>query len=618
MNLRPSTFCFVAVIVLSLALPLGAAAQGTKRTTSLPSCAFFASHGEIGRRLAAYQTQRPDLARAFTIGTSVDGRALWALEISANPGMEEHEPEVRIIGGIHGNECLSAEMVLQIARWLLGDYGQDPLVTAIVDGMNLVLVPLLNPDGYSDVPAHRSNARGVDLNRNLGFAWVGQSDAEGRAPFSEPETRALRDLSQARSFVLGLSYHTSAQYVNGPWNYTPHHPWDEALVDAIGRAYAGRSGYHAVFGWDWYNITGDVNDWSLGTRGTFDWTLELRSDHDLQWPVHRVGLRRFLAFALVGAHGTVTDARTGEPLEARIDVEPRGAPVFTDPEVGDYHRMLMPGTYTLTAVAPGYRPRSVSPVRVSSAARVRVDFALERSPAGEREAAFAVNQMSLPRRVDNDSFRADSYQNATQVWDALGPPDGRSYSLSPGGSITLDLGAGGGAVDRPGPDLLIESGTDSEDPISVLVAADQDGPFIEVGRSTGDLRIDVAPAGGEPVRYVRLIDVGGGPFNHPQAGYDVDAVVNLSPRDRPAPGPDGDGDADRDVDSDAGRPAGPDAGDGGSAEGGPPDAAPAEDAGSAESASMLRSARTQCGCRGAGGWARGSDRLWQLVASLLW
>jgi hypothetical protein len=524
-------------------------AEGHHRRPSLETCITFPSYEEIGRRLEERQDSAPHLARTFVIGTSVRGREIRALLISSDPDVESAEPEVRIVGAMHGDECMAVEMVLHIIDWLLEGYGEDPLVTALLDGAEVVLVPVVNPDGYSELLARRANANRVDLNRNMGFGWVDLSGWAGPAPFSEPETRALRDMSQARSFVLGLSYHTVASYVNGSWNYTPEHPPDEDLIRTIGEAYAGGTSYHAVFGWEWFNITGDLNDWSLGTRGTFDWTIELMSDIDLQWPVHEPGLRAFLAYALRGAGGLVVDAVTGEPLEARIDVEPEGAPVFTDPEVGDFHRVLLPGTYALTAVAPGYRPLVIDPVVVSPDGRVDVLFELDRAPPGEAESGFAVNQMTMPRAVDNETFSREPYLTRTVVFDALGPPDGAFYSLSPRGTITLDLGSAGGIVDRPGPDLAIESGTDSDDPVSIQVAAEQDGPFVEVARTSGDAVLDVAPAALPLIRFVRLADLGDGPFNHPEAGYDLDAVINLSPRTSPLP--DADADVDADVDADA-------------------------------------------------------------------
>ena len=51
----------------------------------------------------------------------------------------------------------------------------------------LLLVRDMNPDGFAH---HRANAHGVDLNRNSPEHWAGA----GARPWSEPETRAIRDL----------------------------------------------------------------------------------------------------------------------------------------------------------------------------------------------------------------------------------------------------------------------------------------------------------------------------------------------------------------------------------------------------------------------------------------
>ena len=50
--------------------------------------------------------------------------------------------------------------------------------------------------------------------------------------------------------------------------------------------------------------------------------------------------------------------------------------VDTDPDVGDYHRMLLPGTYTLHYDAPGYRTETVTGIAVADGPATRVDVAL--------------------------------------------------------------------------------------------------------------------------------------------------------------------------------------------------------------------------------------------------
>ena len=82
--------------------------------------------------------------------------------------------------------------------------------------------------------------------------------------------------------------------------------------------------------------------------------------------------------------------------------------------------------------------------------------------------------------------------------------------------------------DTEGVDLAVLSGTQSDDPVSVHVAMEQDGPYVEVATGTGDIHVDIEGAGFPSVRFVRIIDQGTGEFNAPFAGYDLDSVVNLS------------------------------------------------------------------------------------------
>jgi protein MpaA len=82
-----------------------------------------------------------------------------------------------IIGGIHGDESASIDLVREFAP-----PGSNPVA----------LLPLANPDGFAR--ASRYNARGVDINRNAGFNWRADSEEpSGHAPWSEPETRALQE-----------------------------------------------------------------------------------------------------------------------------------------------------------------------------------------------------------------------------------------------------------------------------------------------------------------------------------------------------------------------------------------------------------------------------------------
>ena len=135
-------------------------------------------------------------ARERVLGRSVDGRPLFALELGAPDA-----PRVSVIlAGTHAMEWIGVEMGLAVARDLLDSNLQERRV---------LYVPVLNPDGYTDVEAdlragrrrlRRTNRNGVDLNRNwpthfrsfhlpgVLMPWLGRAGDRAR---SEPEVDAV-------------------------------------------------------------------------------------------------------------------------------------------------------------------------------------------------------------------------------------------------------------------------------------------------------------------------------------------------------------------------------------------------------------------------------------------
>ena len=62
------------------------------------------------------------------------------------------------------------------------------------------------------------------------------------------------------------------------------------------------------------------------------------------------------------------DATTGLPLAATIDVEGSVRDTFTDPALGDFHRILLPGAYALDVSSPGYSTARLDGVYVAAGA----------------------------------------------------------------------------------------------------------------------------------------------------------------------------------------------------------------------------------------------------------
>jgi hypothetical protein len=111
----------------------------------------FYSYDEMVDTLKKFQRTFPNLCKTYTIGKSVQGRDLWAIEIG-NPktGALDKKPAMYVDGNIHGNEIQGTEITLYIAWTLLNRYGQDRYVTNLVDTRTFYLVPSINVDARVD------------------------------------------------------------------------------------------------------------------------------------------------------------------------------------------------------------------------------------------------------------------------------------------------------------------------------------------------------------------------------------------------------------------------------------------------------------------------------------
>jgi len=90
-----------------------------------------------------------------------------------------------------------------------------------------------------------------------------------------------------------------------------------------------------------------------------------------------------------GLRGIVTDVNTGAPLAAEIRLDENPFPSYTDPDLGDYHRIVLPGSYGVEVSASGYETRTFPAVPVAGGDATRLDVALaplpgNLQPAGSR------------------------------------------------------------------------------------------------------------------------------------------------------------------------------------------------------------------------------------------
>lgn len=274
-----------------------------------PDMGLYTTYTELDTMLDSLETNYPGLAERSTIGTSLEGRNIYALKISDNVSIDENEPEVLYMSNLHAREIMTPEITTKFAKYLLENYGTDPQVTNLVNEREIWFVPMINPDGHVYVENNsggawwtwwRKNRRdngdgsfGVDLNRNFSFQWgydnIGSSPSpandlyRGAGPFSEPETSAIRDFCAGRNFTVGFSYHSYGELLLFPWGYISGYTPDHEVFLELGNLLVANNGYfngNVAMG-AIYTTNGDSDDWGYGETvekpGFFLYTPEINS-----------------------------------------------------------------------------------------------------------------------------------------------------------------------------------------------------------------------------------------------------------------------------------------------------------------------------------------------------
>ena len=351
-----------------------------------------------------FQADHPGLCQIVDAGTTVQGRSILFARISDNVSIEEDEPEVMHTSSMHGDETTGYILCLRLIDSLLTAYGSNTNITRLVDSLEIWINPLANPDGtyYSGnssvYGARRYNTNGVDLNRNF------PDPAEGDHPDGrswQPEAVVMMNLAQAHNFTISVNFHGGAEVINYPWDtWSRAHADEEWYIDicrawALSAQAASPGPYLESWqfpegitnGYAWYRVMGGRQDYMIYWHGCREITAEISNRKLLPadslphlWSYNRQGMLGYLENALYGIRGIVTDASTGQPVAATIrllgyDVD--NSQVYTDPDVGDYHRMLAAGAYTIEYSSLGYRPDTVYSIEVLEHYSTTVNMALE-------------------------------------------------------------------------------------------------------------------------------------------------------------------------------------------------------------------------------------------------
>lgn len=238
----------------------------------------FSSYHTLDGAIAALRARAK--LEEVCYGKSVCGRDLLAYRFGSGAR------RVLYVANIHAMEFLGTEVILALAQAL-----QDSTC-------EVWLIPCANPDGRMAAEELlqsggrrflRGNANGVDLNRNFTVHFdrdywlhrmLPQIYRSGSAPFSEPETAALRNFLAGYPPHYALSLHAFGGWIFYPWGArresTPH---DEKFA-SIAKAMAARMQrpYRCRQLGKWargFSGRGMEIDYLYGQHGTLAFLMEL-------------------------------------------------------------------------------------------------------------------------------------------------------------------------------------------------------------------------------------------------------------------------------------------------------------------------------------------------------
>nr|XP_011734177.1 carboxypeptidase N catalytic chain [Macaca nemestrina] len=357
-------------------------------------------YDDLVRTLYKVQNECPSITRVYSIGRSVEGRHLYVLEFSDHPGIHE------------------LSLILPLP---LGSYSPPSGFSPFLLFGFCLLKTLMGPNKHGYLVG-RNNANGVDLNRNFPDlnTYIYYNEKYGgpnhHLPLPdnwksqvEPETRAVIRWMHSFNFVLSANLHGGAVVANYPYDKSFEHRVrgvrrtantptpDDKLFQKLAKVYSYAHGW-MYQGWNcgdyfpdgitngasWYSLSKGMQDFNYLHTNCFEITLELSCDkfppqEELQreWLGNREALIQFLEQVHQGIKGMVHDENYNNLANAVISVSGINHDV-TSGDHGDYFRLLLPGTYTVSAIAPGFDPETVT-VTVGPAEPTLVHFHLKRS-----------------------------------------------------------------------------------------------------------------------------------------------------------------------------------------------------------------------------------------------
>lgn len=250
----------------------------------------------------------PQLVKVNSLGKTYDGREIYDMVI----GDINSANHIMINGGIHAREYMTSQLVMKQAAGFL----QNPEQNApYLENTALHVIPMINPDGIvisqfgperlnnqetkdliqviaqldgaSDMTSYyrrwKSNAQGIDVNRNFDALWEDYNDHlghpsadhyKGESVGCVPEAAALIQLTNQYNFVRTVSYHTQGGVIY--WYFGQQGELKDK-TESFAQEVSAVTGYPLDANYQNLDPAG-YKDWCIHKKGIPSLTIEVGKD----------------------------------------------------------------------------------------------------------------------------------------------------------------------------------------------------------------------------------------------------------------------------------------------------------------------------------------------------
>ncbi len=229
-----------------------------------------------------------------TIGTSEYGRKLYAIKVGNG------RKNVLMTGAHHGREWITTLMLMK----MIEKYASASTPNEQLKEVSVWFVPMLNPDGVtiqqgdlykfpffakkkiksmnhqsSDFSRWKSNAMGIDLNRQYPSGWnelketsntPSYKNYKGTQPLESKEVKALVQFTEEIKPTIAVSYHSSGQEIFWQYKNGGNRIRDKQIAEKVAEATGYKLGMPKKEA-----IGGGYTDWFIDTHHLPALTIEI-------------------------------------------------------------------------------------------------------------------------------------------------------------------------------------------------------------------------------------------------------------------------------------------------------------------------------------------------------